>query len=173
MNCINFKVCRMIPLRKSSQNIVLIASFSLLIVAFVVPTAVFAQGPATLDVNEAKKDADFPFLGEFVGPVEVQPGRYERMALQIRPMGNKNFEAILYKGGLPGEKSHVPGPTKLIALRGGDFLVLSGGPYALVVHPNRCIVIDKDGNRKGWLERTVRKSPTLGAPAPKDCHGSF
>lgn len=126
-----------------------------------------AQGTATLDPNEAKQDADFPFLGEFVGPIETQPGRYERFALQIRPVGDGNFEAIQFWGGLPGEKPHDPKPTKLIALRSTDFLVLSGGPYALVVHPDRVVVVDRDGNRIGWLERIKRQSPTLGAAPPE------
>ena len=157
----------MSPFRHKPSTFLFTATFAFFCL-ILAGTTVFAQPPATLDINQAKKDADFPFLGEFVGPVETKPGRYERIALQIRPIGNKSFEAIQYMGGLPGEKSHVAKPTKLIALRHDDFLVLSGGPYALVVHPDRCIVIDKDGNRKGWLERIVRKSPTLGAPAPKD-----
>ncbi len=143
------------------------AAFLAITIAASAGTPISAQIPTTLSVEEAKKDADFPFLGEFVGPVETKPGRYERVALQIRPVGNGNFEAIQFWGGLPGEKPHNPKPTKLIALRSADFLVLSGGPYALMVHPDRVVVVDKDGNRVGWLERTAQQSPTLGAAPPQ------
>ena len=44
-----------------------IVRLTLLAAVIGLTTSAFAQGPATLDVEEAKKDADFPFLGEYAG----------------------------------------------------------------------------------------------------------
>jgi hypothetical protein len=113
-------------------------------------------------------DPDFALLGEFVGPVSTAPAKYQRLALQVKPIGGGNFEAIQYSGGLPGERSHRQEPVTLIGKRAGDFLVLSGGPWAVFVEPDHCLVLDRRGERVGRLERIVRQSPTLAAQPPKD-----
>lgn len=121
--------------------------------------------PAPADPHE---DPDFAFLGEFAGPVSTGTSKYQRLALQVKPVGHDRFEALQYSGGLPGEKSHHPAPVALIGKRAEGFLVLSGGPWAVFVEPDRCLVVDRRGERVGRLERLVRQSPTMGAQPPKD-----
>jgi hypothetical protein len=123
------------------------------------------EPPAVVD---PRKDPDFAFQGEFVGPIATTATQYQRFALQVRPMGGGSFEAIQYAGGLPGEPSFRPTPVTLLGKRSGDFLVLSGGPWAVFVEPDHCLILDRQGQRVGRLERIVRQSPTLGAPPPKD-----
>jgi hypothetical protein len=116
----------------------------------------------------AKPDLDQAMLGEFAGPVTTAPNKYQPLALQIRPMGNDRFEALQYTGGLPGEHTHRRQSVALIGKRSGDFLVLSGGPWAIFVEKDHCLLLDREGQRVGRLERVVRTSPTEGAPPPKD-----
>ena len=113
------------------------------------------------------KDPDYNLTGEFVGPISVEENKYEPIALQVRYIGDQNFEAIQYSGGLPGQKSHRPAATKLIGRRGGEFVVLSGGSTAVFVEKDYCLVVNRKGKQIGRLERIQRTSPTMGAPAPK------
>ena len=114
------------------------------------------------------KDPEYPFMGEFVGPVISGSSVYQRLAVQVRPLAEGGFEALQYQGGLPGEPLHRPTPLKLVGKRWEKFLVLSGGPFAIFVEPQQCLVLDQQGQRVGRLERVHRQSPTLGARPPKD-----
>ncbi|MEM8733034.1 MAG: family 16 glycoside hydrolase, partial [Planctomycetota bacterium] len=114
-----------------------------------------------------KDDLDFNLLGEFVGPIEVEENRYEPIGLQIRPIGGGEFEALQYAGGLPGQDSFTgEKPTQLVGRRNGDFIVLSGGEYAVFVEAESCLLVDRTGKRVGRLERIERGSPTMGAAPP-------
>ncbi|RMF37205.1 MAG: DUF1080 domain-containing protein [Planctomycetota bacterium] len=114
-------------------------------------------------------DADFTLMGEFVGPVAIRENKYQSVGLQIRPIGRGNFEAIQYTGGLPGQAGfqRKAKPSQLVGRRHGKFLVLAGGPWAILVHPDHCLVVSETGERIGRLERVWRSSPTMGAPPPK------
>jgi len=128
-----------------------------------------ASTPAKTPVpDQAVRNPDFALQGEFVGPVSSGDASYERLALQIRPTGNGQFDAIQYRGGLPGERTHRPEAIKLMGKRWEKFLVLSGGPWAVFVEADHCLLIDPKGQRMGRLERVERQSPTLGAVPPKD-----
>ena len=115
-----------------------------------------------------ENDAEYALLGEFVGPISIGENKYEPLALQIRPVGGDNYEAIQYRGGLPGQKTHKAEAIQLIGRRFGDFVVMSGGPWAIFVEQNHCLLVDREGNQVGRLERITRESPTLGAQPPKD-----
>ena len=63
--------------------------------------------------------------------------------------------------------------TKMIGRRSGEFLVLSGGPWAIFVEKDHCKLIGRDGKSLGRMERLVRTSPTLGAEPPKGASVMF
>ncbi|MFC1597592.1 DUF1080 domain-containing protein, partial [Planctomycetota bacterium] len=105
--------------------------------------------------------------GEFEGPAAVGRNRFQQIGLQIRSTGSGSFEAVQYLGGLPKLRPRQKPPTMLIGKRHDDFLVLSGGPWAVFVEPDRCRLIDPKGKHVGWLERIKRQSPTMGAKPPK------
>ncbi len=114
-----------------------------------------------------KNDADYSLMGEFVGPISVGENKYAPLGLQIRPIGNGLFEALQYTGGLPGQKTLAQkDPLKLVGTRSGDLLILSGGPWAIFVEKDGCLIVDRKGNKVGRLERIKRGSPTMGAEAP-------
>ncbi|MGB7342750.1 MAG: DUF1080 domain-containing protein [Pirellulaceae bacterium] len=123
------------------------------------------KGPAYTE--PPKKDLSYDLMGEFVGPVKIDGDEEQTLGIQVRPTGKENFEAVSYFGGLPGEENHQPGLTKMIGRRAGDFLVLSGGPYAIFVEKDECRLIGRDGNLAGTLKRAVRTSSTMGAQPPE------
>jgi hypothetical protein len=106
-------------------------------------------------------------MGEFVGQVKIGDADEQTLAVQVRPAGKQNFEAVSFFGGLPGQENHKPGLTKMIGRRADDFLVLSGGPWAIFVGKDECRLIGRDGTLAGTLKRIERSSPTLGAKPPE------
>ena len=111
-------------------------------------------------------EVDLSLMGEFVGTVATDRDRFEQIGLQVRCTGNGTFEAAQHLGGLPKQPGQEP-PTMLVGRRNGDFLVLSGGPWAVFVEPERCFLIDRDARRVGRLDRVRRESPTMGAKPPE------
>jgi len=89
------------------------------------------------------------------------------LGLQLRVVGGENFDGLSFVGGLPGEEAHQSKPMKLIGRRSGDFLVLSGGPWAIFMDKDGCNLVDKTGKTLGRLKRVERQSPTLGAKPPE------
>ncbi len=140
--------------------------FLIVLIASPIANAQGKKGPAFTE--PPKNDLNYALMGEFVGPITVGENEYEPIALQLRPIGGDNFEAVSYSGGLPGQKKHQPKTIKMIGRRNGDFLVLSGGPWAIFVEKDHCLIVDRTGKRLGQLERVQRTSPTMGARPPKD-----
>jgi len=127
---------------------------------------VYADEPEAAKPDIYRVDDDFALQGEFAGSIVSNPARPRPIAIQIRAVGDGNYEAAQYAGGLPTVRN--PSATnRLIGKRYEDFLVLSGGPMAVLVHPDHCLLIDREGKRVGRLDRVQRESPTLGAKPPK------
>ncbi|MEM6779361.1 MAG: DUF1080 domain-containing protein [Planctomycetota bacterium] len=114
--------------------------------------------------GEAAKD--FAIIGEFVGQRMDDPTQI--MGLQIRCLGDGQFEARQTCGGLPGEAAFDESSTKhLIGRRSGDAVVLSGAADAYFVTSDRCTVVSSEAQMIATLQRIERRSPTLGAKPPK------
>jgi hypothetical protein len=124
------------------------------------------KGPALTAPPEG--DANYALLGEYLGPIATGENEYEPLGLQVRPVGGDRFEAVQFRGGLPGQPKHDPEGTKLLGSRSGDFIVLSGGPWAIFVEHDHCLIVDRQGQQVGRLERVQRQSPTLNAAPPHD-----
>lgn len=123
------------------------------------------KGPAFTE--PPKDDWTYALMGEFVGQVKSSQKKSELLGLQIRAMGVDQFDAVAFRGGLPGQPKHQPEPIRMIGKRSGEFVVLSGGPWAIFVEKNGCRLIDPKGNKVGQLKRIKRKSPTLYASPPQ------
>ena len=143
-----------------------------LIAAVSVPSELHAQlrrppkGPALTE--PPKDDLNYLFMGEFVGEIKGDDGETQRLGLQIRPVGKDQFDAVSFVGGLPGQDDHETTPVRMIGQRNEDFLVLSGGPWAIFVEQDACTLLSRQGEKIGRLERIHRTSPTLGARPPQD-----
>jgi hypothetical protein len=126
-----------------------------------------ALAPQT-EISPPADDANYDLMGEFIGPIEKGENQYESLGLQIRPIGGDNFEALTYAGGLPGQEGVSTESQMLVGHRSGDFVILSGGPWAIFVGKDNCSIVDREGKRLGTLERVKRSSPSMGAKPPKD-----
>ena len=123
------------------------------------------KGPAY--TSPPAKDMSFPLMGEFMGSVTSDDGKKQIVGLQIRSIGNDQFDAVAYYGGLPGQPKFNPEPIQMIGKRSGEFVVLSGGPWAIFVENNQCRLVDLQGKSRGQLKRVKRRSPTMHSPAPE------
>ncbi len=123
--------------------------------------------PRVAMTSSPKDDLDYELMGEFVGVVSLTENNYEPLGLQIRPLGPNNFEALQFIGGLPGQEGFKNKSLQLVGRRHQQHLVLSGGPWAIIVHQKHCLIIDENGKSVGKLERIQRGSPTMGARPPK------
>jgi len=134
----------------------------------VVGVAVGEDGPrGPVHLEPPKDDASYLLMGEFAGSVTTGEGKTETIGLQIRPLGKGEFEAVSYAGGLPGQENHNPEATPMIGRLSGDFLILSGGPWAVFAERDHCTLISRSGDKLGKLDRVIRRSPTLAAKAPE------
>lgn len=114
--------------------------------------------------GEAAKD--FSIVGEYVGQRLDDPAK--TIGLQIRCMGNGQFEARETRGGLPGEAAFDESSTQvLIGRRAGGTVVLSGAADAYFVTGDQCTVVSSQAQMIATLHRVERRSPTLGAEPPK------
>lgn len=141
------------------------------IVAFAIAATVPAadnngKGPAYTEPPAG--DPNFSLMGEFVGVINAGKPDAKLLGLQIRAIGNDEFDAVSFLGGLPGQEAHSPEAVRMIGRRSDNFVILSGGPFAIIVEADACLLLNREGNKVGRLERIHRKSPTLGAPPPKD-----
>ncbi|OYP28313.1 DUF1080 domain-containing protein [Rhodopirellula sp. MGV] len=142
-----------------------------LILAAVPNANLFAQqhgsekGPAYTEPPQ--DDASYHLMGEFVGKFRSGEKKGQILALQIRPVAGDQFQAMAFYGGLPGEDGHEAEELRLIGLRSGDNVILSGGPWGIFVDSEGCNIIASDGKMLGRLKRVNRVSRTLGAQPPE------
>ncbi len=136
------------------------------------PSQAFAFAPQNKEKGPAfteapSDDLSYALMGEFVGLIKTDGNEMQVLGLQLRSIGSDQLDAIAYRGGLPGQEKHQPEPIPLIGKRSGDFVVLSGGPWAIIVEKNSCRLIDRKGRKIGNLKRIRRTSPTLYAQPPE------
>ncbi len=127
-------------------------------------SAVSADGGVT-DIAEA--GPDYALQGEYVGEFEFE-GQASRVGLQVIALGDGKFHGVGYLGGLPGDG--WDGVTKLEAdgeVQDG-VLVFDTGDGRATIEDGRVLVETNDGTELGTMERTERKSPTLGKPPTED-----
>lgn len=119
------------------------------------------KNPAYTD--PAKAGPDFAFQGEYVGG-----GEDEKWGAQVIALGEGKFDAVGYKGGLPGagwkrgdERKPAKGELK------DGVVALQGDEWTGTIKDGVITVKDKDGEKIGELKKVERKSPTLGAKPPQ------
>ena len=112
--------------------------------------------------DPSKVDADYAFQGEYAG---VIAGQFD-VGAQVIALGDGKFRLVLFPGGLPGagydgatEKRQYEG-----ALEGGT-VTFPGGTTGKSITGGK-LTFSRDGEEFA-VDRTVRKSPTLGAKPPE------
>lgn len=113
-------------------------------------------------------DPDFAFQGEYRGYQQPRESRRssESVAIQVIALGDGQFGAVKYYGGLPGEGWRKPRKFELTGNRSADSLTLSGENYDARIIGTSMKLFAKDGRVAGELQRVERISPTMGAKPP-------
>lgn len=117
--------------------------------------------------DPAKAGADFALQGEYVGTLTEADGKQVRFGVQVVARGDGRFDAVGYRGGLPGAGGDPKSRIKASDTKpdgAGVFPDLLGGA---VIEKNTLKISNADGKTAGVLKRVHRKSPTLGAKPPK------
>ncbi len=125
-----------------------------------------------MDPAEAAKDPDFHVQGEYLGEA-AHPDDEEqivRIGAQVVALGEGQFQAVLYGGGLPGDgwergdrRFTIEGTAEKLE---GERLVGSIAEGVLTL-------ADREGRTRAELNRVVRESPTLGKEPPEGARVLF
>jgi len=126
------------------------------------------RAKATKDPSVAAKDPDFAIQGEYAPTAKIGAiGKGGQYGLQVVALGDGNFQAALYAGGLPGSgaknnnfallNGSTEGAKTILKAKSGETVVIKGGTAT-----------GSKGDQKLFAyDRVERKSPTLGKKAPK------
>lgn len=136
----------------------------LLAVAFAA-SATAQEKKATLSRDEV--DEDFAFQGEYAGTLS-RDGEEAKYGVQVIALGEGKFDAVGYPGGLPGAGWNGEDKVRGSGERNGAEVVIAdpeGNARAVIREGRMTIAID--GEEIGELQRSERKSSTLGAKPPE------
>ncbi|MHC2068365.1 3-keto-disaccharide hydrolase [Bremerella sp. T1] len=139
------------------------------LLAVAAPLAAFAADDSKTYTTPEEAPASYKLQGEYVGKVNVD-GAEVKYGVQVIALGNDEFEAVTYPGGLPGEGYSGGNYDELLkakAKANGDSIEFKGEGFVATLSDGAINVVGEGGNNIGTLEKVVRKSPTLGAKAPE------
>jgi 3-keto-disaccharide hydrolase len=138
-----------------------------LMAAFCVLAAqpLLANGPAYTDPD--KTDADFAYQGEYVGAVQTNSGE-QKIGVQVIALGAGKFHAVGYHGGLPGDGWDKTARRESDGEMKGGAVVFSGERVTTTIKGRTMTLVTKEGREFGKLEKTERKSSSLGAKPPAE-----
>lgn len=129
-----------------------------LLMAIVLIAAV--QSPGNAQQEQARPN----FEGEYSGQLLVE-GEEESVdvGLEVRATGGSEYRAVLYYGGLPGERSEPASDEDTVELEGTyeDFTLRLEDDIPLrfqYIH-GRFTALDEDNSYRGHLDRVVRVRP--------------
>jgi hypothetical protein len=124
-----------------------------------------ARRYAVTDLNRVGED--FAYQGEYTGA--VADGTCGRLGsgLQIIARGNGEFEAVQYRGGLPGSGWDLQTRTAYTGDVQDGVLILHGeAGETIMTDGSYATVFGASGQELGQLRKNDRVSPTLGASSP-------
>lgn len=136
---------------------------SIIVFSLLITTTVCGAAEATTDPS--KVDSDFSIQGEYTGTVTLD-GEKQNVGVQIIAKGDGNFDAVGYIGGLPGAGWNGSEKFQETGKLAGDRLIIKTEHSIGVLKDGKLSIESLDGNDVGLLEKTERKSPTLGMKPP-------
>ncbi|QDU27837.1 hypothetical protein ETAA8_29280 [Anatilimnocola aggregata] len=118
-----------------------------------------------LDATEA--GLDYALQGELVGAARAPGWGYVNTGLQVIANGDGKFDAVLYRGGLPGAGWDRTNKLKLSGQTNEqNILWVENENLKIAVTAADATVFDIYGNIAGNLQKTRRISPTMGLLPP-------
>lgn len=152
--------------------------------AAAVAWSVLANLPASVSGNEflaqpdaarfaatdlGQVDEDFAYQGEYAGSVCDPRCGWIWTGLQVIARGGGNFEAVQYRGGLPGSGWDRRTRRALAGQLADQVLALNAEDgWSVVADGRTASVYGSDGRLRGQLAKRHRTSPTLGAAPPRN-----
>jgi hypothetical protein len=123
--------------------------------------------PAYLTVEEA--GPDYQLQGEYRGWQRSMASdrTSESIGLQVIALGEGNFAAAKFYGGLPGSGGERDRRFEYVGRREGDLVRLRSRDYVVEVDGSNGLIFALDGRRAGQLKKVTRVSPTMGAKPPE------
>lgn len=116
--------------------------------------------------DAAKADEDYAYQGEYLGSIRNACQRCESVGLQVVALGKGEFQAVEYRGGLPGYGWPIGGErVKYTGRRDGSTLTLNAEGRQIVI-ANGSASLTSQNWTIGNAARVTRQSPTLGQYAP-------
>ncbi len=123
------------------------------------------QKTAVTDPSQAGED--FRLQGEYAGWI-CDAGRCRRrVGLQVCALGDGQFSAVEYPGGLPGAGWSRGHKFELSGAREGGSVWLASSRCSFLVDGSRAQAVSVGGHSLGYLCKVNRTSPTLGAVPPR------
>ena len=121
-----------------------------------------------------RPDADYYMQGEYSGTVSDN-GQATTIGLQVIALGNGKFSATHYVGGLPGNGWDQTERQRYIGGRVSpqEAKVTTADGTTIVIRPTTAVIYDELGKELGRLQKIIRRSPTMGLPAPADAEVLF
>lgn len=116
----------------------------------------------------AQADEDYAFQGEYTGAA-FHPGMgNEYVGLQVVALGGGKFDAVRYRGGLPGAGWDGATKDKLSGERSGPGVMLAGPEQKIEIGAggSTATIFGPSDQILGRLSKVHRGSPTMGAPPP-------
>lgn len=148
------------------MRFVLVCAIAVCLVGSWCPEA-FSQDLKKGVTDLAQVDADFHLQGEYTGCVLFSDGYQRSVGLQVVALGDGNFEAMWYQGGLPGNGYDGSTRRKLVGKRTEIGTELTGDGLTIELQPNSAAVVKNSaGGVLGTLQPQHRYSLTEGAAAP-------
>lgn len=119
---------------------------------------------AVTDINAV--DADYHIQGEYAGSITLD-GYLCPVGLQVVALGDGKFDALLYRGGLPGSGYDGSPFHKLSGNRSGEQVALNSDKVVVYLQAGFAAVAKTPaGQRLGFLQPVKRVSTTMGAAPP-------
>lgn len=114
----------------------------------------------------AKEDPDFLMQGEYLGKINAKEGE-ETLGVQVIALGEGKFQAVAYKGGLPGAGWDGKELIRAEGTRDGATVNFKGDKGTGTLTDGKLKITSADGDELGTLQRTERVSPTMGMKPPQ------
>lgn len=159
---------------KAGRELFQLLSVGCVLAALAIPVSAqdddqtFVNDQTLVNDTKVKQDADFLDQGEYAGSVKLW-GCDCSIGLQVMALGEGKFDALIYRGGLPGNGYDCTPRLKLSGERDGERVILRGENVQVFLQTGYAAVVkDPSGNRLGFLQPVKRVSPTLGAEPPEN-----
>ncbi len=140
---------------------------ALILIAAIIPPLCRAADtlPAVADPAEAAKDPDFAIQGEYTGTAGE-----DKFGVQVIALGDGEFEAVISRGGLPGDGWDGEKPRESIKGKRAEdgSVTFEKDEWTGTLKDGKITVTSSaEASFTATLDRVERESPTLGAKAPE------